>query len=171
MNDELNSRTIRFRRGKERVNPLQQPAVRAIELRMVYPPHLTDIISERPVSNMQYTLFVCSWKIQGTTDENGVLRTKVPATAKTAKLMVWPKEQVYDIAQPLWTVDIEFKVLPSPYDGFGAMFRLSNLGLVSAVALPNDEELRCALHRFQIRFAPNASEPDIRGLLEQVHGS
>lgn len=171
MRDEVILRTMRYRRGADRVNPLQQPAARTIEIRLVYPPHLTDKISERPVSNMRYKIFVGSWRIQGTTDELGMLRTKVPATAKTGKLMLWPKEQVYDNAQPLWTLDIEFKVLPSPFDGFGAMFRLSNLGLVSAVALPDDEELRSALHRFQTRFAPNASGPDTRGILEQVHGS
>src|SRR5689334_22490380 len=106
---------LRYRRGGELVNPLRQPPLRQIEIRLVFPPHSTDQISERPAAKMRYVLLVAGWELQGFTDAAGYLREKVPAIAKTGQLQLWPKEQRYDIAQPLWTVEIRFMVLPSSF--------------------------------------------------------
>ncbi|MBC8166795.1 MAG: hypothetical protein H7Y20_13115 [Bryobacteraceae bacterium] len=160
-------------RGADRVNPIQQEGRRLLHIRIVFPPQLTSEITERPASGMAYTLLAGLLTIRRKTSSTGELFESVPASITSASLLLWPYEQHYDIAQPLWTIHLEIGDLPPSTRPSGSTLRLNNLGY-HAGTFPQPENFARwsrGLDRFKNRFSPEATEEEIPALIGQIYGS
>lgn len=157
-----------LRRGKGPANPIP---LTKLTLRLVYPPFLTNSITERPAANLPYELDVGGkTPLSGTTDGNGMLHCELPTTVQSGLLVIHSPSK--DAKQPFWKLRIIFKDLDSSHEtGAGEYARLSNLGLLAdADTCPDTEHWI----RARMRFVALFGVPDgqlIEDRIKAVYGS
>jgi hypothetical protein len=118
---------------------------------------------DRPRKNEAYVLEVEGKLINGTTDGDGWIEQPIPATAKSAKLMLKGGKEVHILR----IGDLD------PIDEVsGIKQRLNNLGFNAGSGNEVDEQLRAALKQFQAKNGLEPTgEPDgaTKGKLAALH--
>lgn len=154
------------RRGRDHPNPIRLPS-RVLEIRLVFPPHLTGEITERPAKNKAYTLEVGALKLKGTTNDQGILREAIPDNVTSGKLII-----------DIWTICLEIGDLAPVDSPKGAKARLNNLGLgvfgSKDLDDTSDHRFWRAVERFMARFGVGKDPAPIfpaSNHIKEVYGS
>jgi hypothetical protein len=149
------------RRGPDQLNPIQRSR-RELRIRLVFPPHFTGDIAERPAKNMDYTLKIGKKTLKGKTDGKGVLRQALPGDETTATLILHVVRNGEKL--DFWTLQLRIGELPP---GAGIPARLNNLGLYACddpENIDNQQYLRANV-RFAALFGESSTDK-----ITGVHG-
>jgi hypothetical protein len=125
---------------------------------------------DRPLANLRCEMSLDTGKkLEVNTDETGTLETRIPRTAKLARLTVLDSGAPFDLEIPIQIGDLDPVELSS-----GQIARLNNLGyFVGDVADADEKLLRYAIEEFQVdhelTVTGQADQPTQDKLLE-LHG-
>lgn len=165
------------KRGKDQLNPIQR-SKRELRIRLVFPPYLTQTITERPAKNMEFTLKAGKKRFHGKTDGSGVLHVVLPTAVKSGTLTL--HQMVNGNKKDLWTIELVIGPL-EPVDSVasltGIKARLNNLGMFAGVELndESDNQFWRSIERFTMLFGvPSPSQfPNLPagGRIEEIYGS
>lgn len=126
------------------------------------------LIEDEPLANAKYCLTVGSLIIESSTDGDGWVREKIPAAAKSARLLVSPgteDEEEYELL---------LGHLDPAEENSGIVGRLNNLGFFFDLDDTEDEAMKLVLQRFQKKHGlKETGAPDAVTIerLKAEHGS
>jgi Putative peptidoglycan binding domain len=139
-----------------------------------FPPTFLNVrlqdLNEVPLRNAPYNLTMDALTLQGATNDDGWIRTEIPAGAEVGRLKVWPNPDAAD-------VHLEWSVLLGHLDPIetttGVKGRLKNLGYdCGEINDVEDEHYRVAVVEFQEDnglTVDGVVGPQTRAALEQAH--
>lgn len=162
--------TIRYRqkRGKGTPNPIK---LGKLKIRFVYPPYLTNSISERPAKDLEYSLDIGGKKpLKGKTNGQGILEQELPMNTKSGRLTLY--SNINGKKKEFWTIQLEIGELGSVHSSVkGEVARQNNLGLFAGKTLNANSgpQFMRARDRFIGLFGVEGSVIESR--IEEVYGS
>jgi hypothetical protein len=170
--DELEASMLyQQKRGQGTPNPIKSAK---LKIRLVYPPYLTNAITERPAKNMEYRLRINAkkpYELKGKTDGQGLLEQEVPATAKSGTLTLYVDAD--GKTTEFWTIRIAIGDLEDTETIKGEQARLDNLGLFATAGKNLKEPMGHRMLRARSRFLGLYAGPNdewTAAKLKEVYG-